>query len=81
MGENKKKRRTSCAVEVGEDILEIADAINMERSVNKIPKYSIAVIVEAMVTVGKGGDWQPVAETLFLEKRKTQTGRGRPRKE
>lgn len=82
MCENKKRRtRTSCAVEVGADVLKIADAINAERSANKIPKYSIAVIIEAMADVGKRGDWQPVAEQLFQEKRQKQTGRGRPRKE
>lgn len=81
MGETKKKRRTSCAVEVGADVLEIAGAINAQRSAEKKPKYSIVVIVEAMVDVGKIGDWQPVAEQLFQEKRQNQTGRGRPRKE
>lgn len=79
MGIN-KKMGTTCVVEIPADVREIANNVKNQRKAAGLPKYSIQVIIEAMVDVGKRGDWQPVAETLFQKKRKEQTGRGRPKK-
>lgn len=80
MGEKKIAASKSAAVEIPVEIREVVDWLNNERKEHGLQKYSVAVVIEAMITEGVGHDWRRHLETIDQRKKEKQTGRGRPRK-
>jgi hypothetical protein len=83
MGENRKNRAAgkSAAVDLPAGARDLINLVNGPREEQGLPKYSVALIVEAMATEGMLHDWHRHLETIDQRKKQTQTGRGRPRKQ